>query len=556
MVPLPPQIIGLKPHQVCICLLPFLFLPSISSSQTPVPQLEWSTYLGGGEIDWCRDVIINSSGEVIVTGFTTSSSWIQGGSDTDYNEYGDAFVAVFSPGGQMVWSSYLGGGHEDEGFGVAVDGNGNIYVAGATASPGWIHGGSQTTYMGGGEDGFLVKLSSSGQHIWSTYIGGSEEDRCSDITIDSEGNLVVAGYTRSPGWAQGGYDLNHAGGKDGFVVKLNPSGTPLWSTYLGGEFDDMAYGIIADESGNIFACGSTGSDGWVSGGARTSLWYWADGFVAKITASGTHVWSTFIGGAIYDDAQSISVTASGKIAVSGLTDGNDWISGGYDTSYDGGASKQGFALVLNGDSSTAWSTYVPHIANYGPLKVAVGSDENILVTGFTEIDGWPQTGFDLAYGGLKDGFILSLSPSGAHVWSSYLGGTQLDQSQGIAVDPLGNIYLCGETRSEDWISGGHGDLAMGEGFLLKIGFDNNPETPTPSETPEPTETPSPSSTNTPIDTPTEIPTSTQTPTNSEPPSPSMTPTESSTSTPPPTATSTGTPTFTTTQTPTNSETPS
>ncbi|MCL4733764.1 MAG: SBBP repeat-containing protein, partial [Candidatus Omnitrophica bacterium] len=483
MVPLPPQIIGLKPHQVCICLLPFLFLPSISSSQTPVPQLEWSTYLGGGEIDWCRDVIINSSGEVIVTGFTTSSSWIQGGSDTDYNEYGDAFVAVFSPGGQMVWSSYLGGGHEDEGFGVAVDGNGNIYVAGATASPGWIHGGSQTTYMGGGEDGFLVKLSSSGQHIWSTYIGGSEEDRCSDITIDSEGNLVVAGYTRSPGWAQGGYDLNHAGGKDGFVVKLNPSGTPLWSTYLGGEFDDMAYGIIADESGNIFACGSTGSDGWVSGGARTSLWYWADGFVAKITASGTHVWSTFIGGAIYDDAQSISVTASGKIAVSGLTDGNDWISGGYDTSYDGGASKQGFALVLNGDSSTAWSTYVPHIANYGPLKVAVGSDENILVTGFTEIDGWPQTGFDLAYGGLKDGFILSLSPSGAHVWSSYLGGTQLDQSQGIAVDPLGNIYLCGETRSEDWISGGRGDMANGEGFLLKIGFDNNPQTPTPSETP-------------------------------------------------------------------------
>ena len=133
----------------------------------------------------------------------------------------------------LDWSTYLGGGGGDNGFGVAVDTSGSVLVTGSTYSSGWASGGFDTSYNGI-EDVFVAKLYSAGAHLWSTYLGGEDLDVGSGVAVDPSGNVLVTGSTGSGGWASGGFDTSHNGITDAFVAKLSSAGAHLWSTYLGG----------------------------------------------------------------------------------------------------------------------------------------------------------------------------------------------------------------------------------------------------------------------------------------------------------------------------------
>jgi autotransporter-associated beta strand protein len=154
-------------------------------------------------------------------------------------------------------------------------------VTGRTASSGWVSGGFDTSHSGG-DDGFVAKLTPTGQHLWSTYLGGSSNDAVGGIAVDATGNYLVTGYTQSSGWVSGGFDTSHNGGVDALVAKLTPTGQHLWSTYLGGSSNDYGNGIAVDAAGNCLVTGRTASSGWVSGGFDTSHNGGDDAFVAKI----------------------------------------------------------------------------------------------------------------------------------------------------------------------------------------------------------------------------------------------------------------------------------
>ena len=162
-------------------------------------------------------------------------------------------------------------------------------VSGSTPSPDWVSGGFDTTLCGG-SDAFVAKLTPSGTHLWSTYLGGDDGDYGTGIAVDPSGNVVVTGYTESPDWVSGGFDTTLGGGSDAFVAKLSPSGTHLWSTYVGGDSYDGGWGGIAvDPSGNVVVSGSTHSPDWVSGGFDTTLGGGQDAFVAKLSGIPTGV---------------------------------------------------------------------------------------------------------------------------------------------------------------------------------------------------------------------------------------------------------------------------
>ncbi len=116
-----------------------------------------------------------------------------------------------SPDGGHLWSTYLGGSESEMGFGIAVDAVGNALVTGSTRSPGWVSGGFDTSHNGDG-DAFVAKLSPTGGHLWSTYLGGSSVDTGRGIAVDAAGNALVIGWTKSPGWVSGGFDTSHNGG--------------------------------------------------------------------------------------------------------------------------------------------------------------------------------------------------------------------------------------------------------------------------------------------------------------------------------------------------------
>jgi hypothetical protein len=162
---------------------------------------------------------VDSAGNVLVTGDTNSSGWVSGGFDTTYGTGSDAFAAKLSPSGGHLWSTYLGDSSGDYGHGIAVDAAGNALVTGRTYSPGWVSGGFDTTYDGF-LDAFVAKLSPSGGHVWSTYLGGSNDDFGNGIGVDSAGNVLVTGGTSSSGWVSGAFDTTLDGGEDAFVANI------------------------------------------------------------------------------------------------------------------------------------------------------------------------------------------------------------------------------------------------------------------------------------------------------------------------------------------------
>lgn len=439
------------------------------------PDLIWSTYLGGSGDDRGHSIAVDSSGNIVVTGETSSSGWISGGYDTSLGGSTDCFVTKLSPSGEHLWSTYVGGSGWDSGYGVAVDSSGNVLVTGETYSSGWVSDGYDTSY-GGNRDGFVVKLSPSGGHLWSTYLGGSGWDWGEGIAVDSSDNILVTGETYSASWVSGGYDTSLSGDSDGFAVKLNPSGGHLWSSYLGGDSSDWGYGIAADSSGNILVTGLTKSSNWVSGGYDTSYNGDLDAFVAKLSPSGSHIWSTYLGGSGWDWGYGIAVDSSGSILVTGLTRSANWVSGGYDTSL--GGDTDAFVAKLSTLGAHVWSTYLGGSnSDYG-RDIAVDSSGSILVTGLTRSANWVSGGYDTGLGGDSDAFVAKLNTAGTHVWSTYLGGSNDEDGRGIALDSSGNVLVTGITLSSGWISGGYDTSHNGsaDAFAVKLASSIFPET--------------------------------------------------------------------------------
>ena len=431
------------------------------------PELAWSTYLGGIYDDHGRGIAVDASGNVLVTGRTYSSGWIAGGYDATFNGMWDAFVIKLSPDGAHLWSTYLGGSDADYGHSIAVDASGNVLVTSLTFSYGWTAGGYDTSYDGG-VDAFVAKLSPSGTHLWSTYLGGSSGDYGYAIAVDASGNVLVTGETYSSGWTARGYDTTHNGGYDAFVAKLSPSGAHLWSTYLGGSSNDRGDDIAVDASGNVLVTGRTYSSGWTAGGYDITHNGGTDAFVAKLSPTGAHLWSTYLGGSNTDSGYGIAVDASGNALVTGLTSSSGWIAVGYDATHNG--SGDAFVAKLSPGGTHLWSTYLGGSSTDEGRGIAVDASGNVLVTGSTNSSGWTAGGHDITHNGDMDAFVAKLSPTGAHLWSTYLGGSGTDEGRGIAVDASGNVLVTGETESSGWTAGGYDTTHNGrfDAFVAKL----------------------------------------------------------------------------------------
>ncbi|MBI1338464.1 MAG: hypothetical protein GC164_16095 [Phycisphaera sp.] len=430
------------------------------------PDLAWSSYLGGPDNESGDAIAADSAGNLYITGWT-GGGWISGGFDTSHNGSGDAFVAKVNANGTLAWSSYLGGSNWDWGFGVTVDSAGNIYLTGWTESSGWTSGGFDTSFNGG-YDAFVAKVNANGTLAWSSYLGGSSEDKGSGIAVDGTGNIYFTGVTWSSGWTSGGFDTSHNGSGDAFVAKVNANGTLAWSSYLGGSSEDIGSGIAVDSTGNVYLTGNTWSGGWTSGGFDTYRNGNSDAFVAKINANGTLAWSSYLGGRDSDYGYGIAVDSAGNIYFTGETWSTGWTSGGFDTSFNGGY--DAFVAKVNANGTLAWSSYLGGSSEDNGSGIAVDSAGNIYFTGETWSTGWTSGGFDTSYNGSGDAFVAKVNANGTLAWSSYLGGSDWDYSKGITVDRGDNIYLTGYTKSSGWTSGGFDTSHNGydDAFVAKI----------------------------------------------------------------------------------------
>ena len=451
---------------------PWITIDDVTVGEGDDGELPWSSYLGGSSWESADDVAIDASGNIWVTGATQSADFpAQDGFDTSYDGGTDAYVAKFSPDGQLLWASYLGGGSSDRGQGVTVDNSGDAWVVGQTVSSGWVSGGFDTSYNGGLDDGFVAKISGDGQMLWSSYIGGQYSDYATGVAVDGSGNAWVTGMTNG-GWASGGFDTSHNGGNDVFVAKINGDGVLLWSSYLGGSYDEDGTDIAIDASGDALVTGYTKSSNFpASGGFDTGLSGDYDAFVAKISSAGQLAWSSYLGGSSRDQGKGIAVDASGDAWLTGYTDSSGWASGGFDTSHNGG--NDAFVTKIRSDGQQLlWSSYLGAGSNDSGKDITLDASGNVWLTGTTGSLDWISGGYGPSSGGGQDAFVAQISNDGQQLfWSNYLGGSDSEDGRAIAIDAAGNAQVAGNTDSSNWISGPSDNSYGGEvdGFLAKIG---------------------------------------------------------------------------------------
>jgi hypothetical protein len=226
--------------------------------------LDYATFLGGSSLDWGLGIAVDNAGNAHVTGYTWSSDFptTVGAFDISHNDYRDAFAAKLNPmGNTLVYSTFLGGSHTEEGSGIAVDDSGNAYVTGHTTSEDFpiTSEAFDTTYNGGEilGDIFVTKLDPTGSSlVYGTFLGGNDQDKGVGIAVDGFGCVYVTGFTESADFptTSGAFDTTHNGGDDIFVVKLGIGDTAPDSTAPEGIDDLIAFLDSGAKSfwGNIY----------------------------------------------------------------------------------------------------------------------------------------------------------------------------------------------------------------------------------------------------------------------------------------------------------------
>ena len=366
------------------------------------------------------------------------------------SSYNPALPLVIDP--VLSYSTYLGGSSSDYGYGIAVDGSGNVYITGGSPSTNFPTEGEYQTYQGSW-DVFVTKLNSSGSAlVYSTYLGGSGSDGGHGIAVDGSGNAYIAGFTLSTDFPTEGAYQTDQGGWDVFVTKLNSSGNALvYSTYLGGTGTDLALEIALDGSGNAFVTGYTDSPDFPTQGEYQAYQGNLDVFVTKLNSFGNAlVYSTYLGGAGDDYGKGIALDGSGNAYITGYTRSTDFPTEGEYQPDQAGFDV--FVTKLNfSGNALVHSTYLGGADNDFGSDIALDGSGNAYLTGWTFSTDFPTDGAYEIHQGSRDVFVTKLNSSGnALIYSTFLGGSGSDEGEGIVVDGLGYAYITGNTTSNDF----------------------------------------------------------------------------------------------------------
>ena len=461
-------------------------------SVTIDPTLAWTTFVGGGiDGDFGYGMAVDANGNTYVTGY----SMIRWGSPVrDYSAELDAFVVKLDSSGVLQWSTFLGGWGRDTGNEIAVDPNGNVFVAGDSSDT-W---GTPVRPYAGNFEGWAAKLNAAGELQWNTFLGSSSDDQALGIAVNSSGNPYVTGTSHATwgtpvmphsggydafvaklvgttgaiGWSTfaggAGDDYGHAiavtqttlyiagrgnaawgdpmraysAGIDAFAAKLNPTNGALqWNTFLGGTGDDRGYGMALDGDGNVYVAGSSAATWGTPVRAYTDG---EDGFAAKLDSTGLLVWHTFQGGEGNDADIGIAADAYGYVYVTGGTCVFSW--GSPLVPFSGECAAH-LAQLNAASGALTWNTFLNGVSSdASTTSYALATDSlYVYMAGYsTSAWGSPMRAFT----GNPDAFAARISLiSGNLIWNTFLGASADEFVLGLAVDSSGNTYVTGYSNT-------------------------------------------------------------------------------------------------------------
>lgn len=463
------------------------------------PVLSYSTYLGGSGGERSR-VALDAAGNVYLAGYTSSPDFPTLGSyQADLRGETDAFVAKLDPSGTtLLYSTYLGGQGGDGSYAMAVDASGQVHLTGSTFSADFprvnaVQPGCDSVWG----DAFVAKLNAAGSAlVYSTCLGGSVSDTGMAVAADAAGGTLVTGWAKSRDFPvlNAIQPVFGGGHRDGFVTRLSPTGALVYSTYLGGTLEEDGFAILADSAGNAYVAGRTASPNFpmvspFQGQHAGGLY---DGFLAKLNAAGSaFLFSTYFGGSSNDSIEAIALDAAGDIYMAGETGSIDFPTlkpaqpangGGFVDAFVAKMNAAGSSLLYSTYLGGASSTYVGAVGWDTARGLAVDASGRAWITGFTSSTDFPAVNaIQPAFGGgLVDAFVAKLDATGSTwLYSTYLGGSEDDVSDGVAVDRSARAWVSGFTVSSNFptVSPLQADLRGGsDAFVSRLSPTSLPAT--------------------------------------------------------------------------------
>jgi len=282
-----------------------IFVAKLNSSGDAV----WSRSLGGPEYDYPTSIAVDKNGNVYTTGsFAETADFnpaVQQANLTSAGRY-DVFISKLNSDGNYVWAKRIGGEEGEYGNSLALDSSGNVYTTGQFRGTVDFDPGADTEFLtvngGMADDVFVSKLNSDGNYVWAKNFGGESSDYSVAMAVDNRGNVYTTGYFYGTGDfnpGEGTANLTSAGNNDVFISKLNSEGIYVWAKSLGGMFEDMAYSIKVDGSGNVYTSGifegtSDFDPSSLTSANLTSLSE-IDAFISKLDADGNYSWAKQLG---------------------------------------------------------------------------------------------------------------------------------------------------------------------------------------------------------------------------------------------------------------------
>jgi hypothetical protein len=430
------------------------------------PTIDFSRPLVGSAPGTGLGAAVDATGDTYVTGQTSSADFptahpLQA---RPRGRTQSAFVTKLDRSGALAYSTYLGGAGYTAGRGIAVDAAGDAYVTGATNSTDFptTAGAFQRSYGGGPFDAFVTKLDPAGTRlVYSTFLGDTHYDEGNAIAVDPAGRAVVTGKTVSPDFPVV-HPLAPHTSSGAFVTKLDRTGTALVASSVfggtaAGNHGDSGFGVAVDREGDTYATGETNDTGFPTvDPLQPGLAGGADAFVVKINAASTRVdYATYYGGSGDDVGRAIAADGDGNAYVTGLTTSRDLPVvdplEAINTSPlpDGSAA---FVAKLDPTGAVVFSTYLGGGGDDGASGIAIDRARDVYVTGETSSPDFPLASpLQRTLHGPDDAFVTELDRSGSLLrFSTYFGGGGTDAGLAVAVDRSGAIHLTGSTDSPDF----------------------------------------------------------------------------------------------------------
>ncbi len=361
---------------------------------------------------------------------------------------------IIDPTPTLDLGTLYGGAGDDRAEEIKVDNLGNFYITGSSTSISNIStvGAYQTVYGGGNSDMYVAKFNSFGQRKWATYYGGNDWDFGYGLGVTNFGEVYISGKTTSTTniASTSSHQTVYGGGwYDAFLVKFDSMGVRLWGTYMGGAVDDQSNDLTIDPNGNIYLIGTTTSSTGIAtpGVFQQNYLGITDVYVVKFNPSGIRQWGTYFGEEVYG----LAITCnSSNLFLTGTTSSSINIAspGAYQTSLIG--SNNVFIASFNFSGARLWSTYFGGEASDEGYDIAMDGLGNVYTCGkATSSTNIASSGaYQTSKNGPYDGFLNKFTSSGTLVWSTYFGGETYDWANAIAINSSNEIYLTGSTKSQ------------------------------------------------------------------------------------------------------------